>query len=361
MRRYEISITDQNGLPKVINGSNGQPIFNGTFSSTTLGGQTIPGALNVEMDLPVSTINSPIGGASLVIYGVGLPLLAQTDNFNPSISTNGNGVPVEYCNIKISGGMARGLPLAKPSQYGVLLNSQIQQAYGNWQGTHQTLDLIMVAPAGSQNTPYNFSFKCENNAPLEPSIRATLMNVFPNASAININISANLIAFEQIDAQYFTFGEFATFLSEKSRGILKGSYPGIQISYIENVINVYDYTVPAVAAPIQIEFDDLIGQPTWIGPVALTFKTVMRYDIKVGAKIRMPAKSASSGLILTTPASLSQYRNSSIFHGEFFVTMVRHLGIFRQGDANSWVTVIQARYQPQTGSVNMSITLGGEG
>jgi len=351
MRRYEITITDQDGKPKVINGSDGKPIFNGTFTSYGTNGSifgaftgaksTIAGALNVEWDLPISVYNSPLGGASLRVYGVGLPLLAQAANFNPSADGK------KYCNIKISGGMAKGLPLANPDQYGVLINSRIQQAFGNWQGTSQTLDLIMVLPAGSKENPFNFSFTCANNAPLAPAIETTLKNVFPNASAVNVNISKDLVAPEPLYQQNFTLTEFSKYLNDKSRSIVGGTnYPGIQISYIDNIINVYDYTTPPTTEPINIAFTDLIGQPTWIAPYTLTFKTVMRYDLKVGGQIVMPKQSAQRGLILTLPSSQSQFKEVVNFQGTFYIQNVRHLGMFRQPDANSWVTVVQAYNQP---------------
>jgi len=51
-------------------------------------------------------------------------------------------------------------------------------------------------------------------------------------------------------------------------------------------------------------------------------------------------------LILTLPSSQSQYKEVVNFQGTFYVQNVRHLGIFRQPDANSWVTVVQAYNQP---------------
>jgi len=359
MRRYEIVITDQDGKPKIIKGSKGEVLFNGTFTSTSsinnvfggIGSKNTPiaGALDVELDLPISTYNSPLGGASVRIFGVGLPLLSQAANFNPSPDGT------TYCNIKISVGMAQGLPLANPKQYGVVMNARIQQAFGNWQGTLQTLDLILILPAGSKENPYNFSFKCPKNEKLSTYIQNTLNNVFPNATSINVNISDSLVAPEDLTAQHFTLTEFAKYLNRKSISIIGGStYPGIQITYVDNIIHVYDYTVPTAAKPTKIAFTDLIGQPTWIAPYTLTFKTVMRYDLKVGNQIIMPQQSAQKGLILTTPASQSQYSEVVNFQGTFFVQSVRHLGIFRSSDANSWVTVITA-YNQNTANVSIEL------
>jgi hypothetical protein len=345
MRRYEILITDQDGKPKVVAGTNGATLFNGTFTSTpkTVGllqGSTIPGALNIELDVPVSVYNSPLGGASLRVYGVGLPLLAQAADFNPSIDGT------KYCNIQISCGMAKGLPLAKPSQYGIILKSRIQQAFGNWQGTSQTLDFIMIQPTGSFENPFNFTFKCPNNGFLGDAIKTTLNKVFPNATAVNINISDRLKAPEEISTVYYSLDEFSAAMNERSRSIVGDKkYPGIQITFINNVLNVYDWTKPPAEKPIDIAFEDLIGQPTWISPYTMTFKTTMRYDIKVGSQITMPQKSAQKGLILTAPSSQSQYKETVDFQGTFNVQTVRHIGMYRQADANSWVTVYQV-YKP---------------
>lgn len=340
MRRYEIKITDQDGEPKTVKGSLSQgDLFNGTFTSTGLTGGTIPGALNVEMDLPVSVYNSPLGGAFLRVYGVGLPLMQQAAaNFNPSADGK------KYCNIEISGGMAKGLPLANPKQYGILMTAKIQQAFANWQGTSQTLDFILQEPSGILNA----QFKCELGKPLAPSIKNALQIAVPTAKQININVSPALIAPGPLTAQYYNLTQFSMFLNNLSKSIInKTNYPGIQLSYENNVINVFDYTVPNSEKPVQIQFEELIGQPTWLAPYTLTFKTPMRKDLKVGSKIKMPERSAKLGLVLTAAASQSQSRDISTFSGDFQVQSVRHLGMFRQPDANSWVTVVQAYFVPK--------------
>lgn len=337
MRRYEIVITDQNGSPKTVSDPQGLYNFTGAFASASKAGVPNPGALNIELDIPVSVYNSPLGGASLKIYGVGLPMMAQAANFNPSIDGS------TYCNIKISGGMTKGLPLAKQDQYGVILNSRIQQAFGNWQGTSQTLDFIMVQPAGTPIDPLNIQFKCVKDAQLTEALQTCLKTAFPKVDTISVNISAKLVAPEDIVKTCSTLSELSTFLNQKSKSIIKDkNYPGIQISFFNNQINVYDYSSITESHTTEIEFTDLIGQPTWISPYTLTFKTVMRGDLKLGDKVIMPKQSAQKGLILTMPGSMSQYKSTVDFQGEFYISQIRHQGIFRQGSADSWVTVVQA-------------------
>lgn len=337
MRKYEIVITDQNGAPKTVSDPQGLYNFGGTFSSVDLFGKTKPGALNIELDIPVSVFNSPLGGASLKIYGVGLPMMSQAAQFNPSIDGT------QYNNIEISAGMAKGLPLAKPSQYSVILSSRIQQAFGNWQGTSQTLDFIMVQPAGTPIDPLNIQFFCKKDEQIATALKTTLQTAFPAVADITINISEQLVAPEDIVKTCDTLSELAIFLNKKSKSILKDkNYPGIQISFFNNEINAYDYSSALSSNVIDIEFTDLIGQPTWISPYTLSFKTVMRGDLKLGTKIRMPKQSALKGLILTMPGSMSQYKSTVDFQGEFYISQIRHQGIFRQASADSWVTVIQA-------------------
>lgn len=345
MRSYEIIITDQNDKPKVVAG-----LFNGTFTSQTKSKTTIPGALNVELDLPIYSWDAPLDGAAVRVWGVGLPLLSQATDFNPSFDNK------KYCNIQISGGMAKGLPLANPKQFGVLLKGQIQQAFGNWQGTAQTLDFVVTFPSGTSRQPRNIIFNCKNGEPFAAAIKNTLNTAFkdlPKPPAISVNIDPKLIAYQDEPAYYENLAQFASYLNEKSKSIIRNpNYYGIKIANnIDGSIRVYDGAVP-VDKPTQIEFQDLIGQPTWIAPYTLGFKVVMRSGIQVGDRVLMPkvvpAQFKQFGLALTTPQTQSQYKTTSNFQGEFTVAMVRHLGNFRQRDPNSWVTVIEAF---STGSV----------
>ena len=43
-----------------------------------------------------------------------------------------------------------------------------------------------------------------------------------------------------------------------------------------------------------------------------------------------------------------RFRNSLVFQGQFTVAKVRHVGNFRQPDAASWITIIDAVSQAPT-------------
>src|ERR1700752_2385438 len=125
MRFYDIKITD----PK-----SGKLIQQ--FTSLNTLGQTIPGALNVELDIPVFRMAEPAGAAYVRVWGISIKDIGQAFDLNGK-------------NIEVSAGMAKGLPLANPKQSGLILQGTIQQAFGNWQGFDQTLDFVVNVTSGS--------------------------------------------------------------------------------------------------------------------------------------------------------------------------------------------------------------------
>src|ERR1017187_8787072 len=123
MRAYSITIT---------RAGTSDPLA--TYASFDSFGKYDTGALNIELDIPVFSVAAPQGNATLKIWGIGLPAISSAHNLVGET-------------IKIYGGMANGLPLANPDQYGLLLVATIFQCYGNWQGIEQTLDFVITSLA----------------------------------------------------------------------------------------------------------------------------------------------------------------------------------------------------------------------
>lgn len=307
-----------------------------TFTSQ-VNGANDPGALDVELDIFAFNYATAAGGGMDVrsfarIYGVPLSLVAQ--------ATNLNGQPVS-----IFGGMAKGLPLATAaaSQAGLLVNGTIYPALGNWIGNETTLDLILAPPTGSNFQPVNIATNWKKGTQLSAALKTALSTAFPK-STLNINISPNLVLNYDQPFVYGTLQQLSQFARTISQKILGAkTYLGVQITQAGGTINVYDGSV-APATTKQINFQDLIGQPTWLG-LSVNFKTVLRADISVGDTIALPP-----ALAIATPQAALLPQNTVSFSGKYMVTQVRHVGRFRQADANSWCTIFDAVSVPGSNS-----------
>ena len=329
MRYYKIEITEQDGSP--IIGVQGQPI--GPFTSLMQYGKTTNlAALNVYLDLPVATYDSPISTSGLVkIWGLPLAYISQASNLNGK-------------RIVVYGGMSPGLPLADPSQQGILVTATIQQAFGNWQGTNQTLDMYIRPSEGGPLAPRNIIFDWKKDTPMAQAIQNALTTAFKKEGyKVNVNISPNLIAYENMPAAYGSVKIFAENMRPLSKNILTNNlYPGVQIMFQDGTFYVYDVDKKGTSNinPTEIKFTDYIGQPTWIQPGSISFKTVMRADIAVGDYVKLPEQ--STFYQLTNVGSQSQERRRSAFNGVYYIKSVRHLGEFRQRGGDNWCTVFEA-------------------
>src|ERR1700722_18339267 len=97
------------------------------------GTNSLPGALLVDLDIPVAALGNPTeAGAFVKIWGIPLATIGQAKNLNGK-------------SIKVFGGFQKGLPLANPSQSGLLVQGYIWQCFGNWIGVDMSLDLYVVA------------------------------------------------------------------------------------------------------------------------------------------------------------------------------------------------------------------------
>jgi hypothetical protein len=333
MRFYNLVISDPNSgqVWKPTSTGNGftKSAGGSTFTSY-VGGKTLPGALNIEFDFPVYTFDAFQGGQYIRIWGVGLGMIGQAANLNGA-------------NFSLSAGMKKGLPLANPAQSGLILQGTVFQAFGNWQGVNQTIDLI--CNPGAAGIGQNISWNWPAGSPLKSAIAATLTQAFPTFQQ-NINISSNLTLNNTQPGHYTTLSQFATYLlgitQTIGRQALGSSYPGVQISILGNTIYVYDGTVPKNT--VNLAFQDLIGQPTWLAPTEISFKTVLRADIGVGSLVKLPPGIQSPYALTSQAAAVPNAPASSktVFQGNFFIRQMHHWGNFRQPDADSWSTAFVA-------------------
>lgn len=334
MRYYSIIITDPvSGAivrPKSLAALN----LPATYTSF-VNGQTLPGALNVELDLSVFDFATPAADSFVRVCGVSLEEVSQANDLNGK-------------NIAVYAGMQKGLPLANPKQAGLIVKGFVFKAFGNWIGPSQTLDLIVQAGSspdglGSAAKPKNLLHSWKKGTPLGDAIKNTLSTAFPGYTA-NVNVSPKLVLAEDDTGYYADVTQYAQYVQNTSRAIIGGGYQGVHVTLTDKAFNVYDGTTQT--APKQIDFLDLIGQPTWIDPLTLQFQCTMRADLSVGDYVKMPptAVTTTSGGAVPSGSTL---RASSVFQGTFQVGQVRSVGNYRQPSGASWVTVVNA-YSVQT-------------
>ena len=288
-----------------------------------------PGALNIEFDLPNVTRHTPQGGSLIRLHGVGLAMIGQAANLNGQ-------------NFVLSGGMGKGLPLANPAQAGELVHGTIFQAFGNWEGTDQTLDLI-CNPGGLEPSA-GVSFNWQPGQSLASALFVTLTQAFPQYRA-NINIDANLQVPKGAPQQHHavSLDSFARYLQAITQPLgeqLTGGdleYPGVLLAIDGNVINAYDLTAPP-AKTVALNFQDFIGQPTWLDAASISFKTVLRGDIDVGDQVKFPAGIIAPYAITSPTAAVpnAPARSKVAFQGSFVIQEIHHFANFRQPDAMSW-------------------------
>jgi hypothetical protein len=334
MRYYTIVITNSAG--KLITTPSSVPGSGATYTSAIGPNTTLPGALQVELDIPLAAYATPMGAALIRVWGISLQEIAQGTQLNPQYKADGTTV---YFDIKVYGGMRKGLPLANPSQAGLLVQGSIQQAFGNWINEEQTLDLIIMPSFGSNTQPKNIVFNWPANTSMADAISSTLQNAFPQYGAPVINISSKLVLNGPQVGFYNTVEQFASMVKSLSAPIIGGTYGGVDIFFKNGKFIVSDNTV--ALTPKQIQFQDLIGQPTWISGPTIQFKCPIRADISIGSYVTMPQKGAIVGTGEATPSTALINLNTA-FKGTFYVNQIRHVGNFRQPDAASWVTTFNA-------------------
>jgi len=307
----------------VISGKNGGQ---GRTYSSLVGGVNDPGALNVVLDIPVTAYATPMGSAYVQVWGVSLADISQASDLNGAT-------------IQVYGGMSKGLPLANPSQAGLLVQGQVFQAFGNWVGTDMTLDLIIQPSVGGPADPKNIVLNWKSGTKMSEALASTLSAAFPGFTQ-TISVSDKLVRKNNEVGYYQSLAQFSQYVKQVSRDIVGGStYLGVDIVVSQNAILVSDGTQQGSSPKIKaISYQDLIGQPTWIESPSIQLNAVMRADINVGDTITLPKT-----VVTNTAAALSSLSNQSLaFQGTFQVSRLRHVGNLRQPDAASWITTMNA-------------------
>jgi hypothetical protein len=301
-----------------------------------------PNALDIELDLQIAPASQLLGGY-IKIYGISPNLISQSANFTG-------------CQVGIYGGFTNGLPLANqqlPHQ-GLLCNALVFPSTSAWTGTELSLTFFLKPTqgnAGGPTKPINIIHNMPKGTPLGQAIQQALNTAFPSAG-VNIKISPNLTLNYDDKGYYQSLEQYMDYVKTLSHSILgtpdKTGYQGVMADSSKGPFNIFDATQPDT--PIQINFQDLIGQPCWIDVNKIQFKVALRSDISPNNIVKLPPNilttSTASGALTFQPGLVfNQYQpgNQLLFQGQYTVTAVRHMGRFRSPNAESdWVTVIEA-------------------
>ena len=242
--------------------------------------------------------------------------------------------------MDIYAGMAKGLPLANPAQQGLIAHAKAYPAFANWIGVDMTLDLILTAPFGLNAAPANIVHNQPAGMPLGTAAKNALSTAFPKFTP-QVSVSPKLVLPNDEFGFYATLTQYGSYLKQLSQKILGAvDYLGVSVAQQGKDIAVNDGTQPA-SNVIEIKFQDLIGQPTWLGFNNVSIKTAMRGDIKVLTQVKLPQTQAT-----VAASSAPQFRQNSVFQGTFLVTQVHHAGRFRQPTGEAWVTIFECVSMP---------------
>jgi hypothetical protein len=343
VRYYSLTLVNQSTGKVWVPTATGDGFAQGgtgpTFSSLSPNGRTNPGALQIEFDIPVYSYDAFEGNAMITVHGVGLKMLSQSADLNGATFT-------------LAGGMQPGLPLAtaafQDKQSGILLQGTVFQAFGNWQGTDQSLHLVCNPGAANQNDQ-NINFNWAAGTPLANAINQALTAAFSPGYKIDTSaVTPNLVLSNAEHGHYTSLANFASVVKDLSLKIgnslfgPNSNYPGVLITIQGNTIVAQDGSKPPAAKAIK--FQDLVGQPTWISAATVNFKTVLRADLAVGSRITFPTVVQPPFALTTTAAAVPNAPSSSksAFQGTFTIQNLHHFASFRQPDGDSWATSIDA-------------------
>lgn len=310
-RYYELAVTPQ-GASSPVRTWSSHP--NGTYD---------PGALQIEFDALVGPYGTPTGGSTITVHGIPLQDLTQAQQF-------------AGMSLELKAGMRAGLPLVNPSQAGTILKGLIFQSFGNWEGTDQTLDFVIIPGAFTNDTPGNIVLNWKAGTQLSAALQQTFSIAYP-AMQVSMNISGDLVQNHDEIHVCGTLDELAQLVGDITEGAFDNR---VQIGIQAGKLIAYDGTYSP--SPTKLVFTDLIGQPTWIAVNTIQIKTVMRADLQMGGMISMPqGMQDQPGIITTTQSAYpSSIKYQTTFQNNFVVQELRQVGNFRSRDAAEWCTIL---------------------
>lgn len=281
-----------------------------------------PAALNIEYDALVGPYGTPNGASTVTVYGIPLQDLTQAQQF-------------AGMTLELKAGMRAGLPLVNPAQAGTILKGTIFQSFGNWEGVDQTLDFVVIPGVYTVDNPGNILLDWSAGMSLADALKQTFAVAYPGFT-VSMNISGDLVQNHDEPHICGTLDQLAQIVGDITEGVFDNRVTiGIQAGQIV----VYDSTYKP--SPIQLNFNDFVGQPTWIGINTIQTKLVARADLQMGAIVKMPEGLQNAPGYIKTSASAypSSIKYQTTFQNNFIINELRQIGNFRSSDAAQWSTI----------------------
>lgn len=327
MRYYDLTITDSKGNP--LSDRSHTPL------SPLSGGQSTSGmshALNIVFDIFSTSLDITNGGSVLTVYGLPMDVITQDVNlFGGKVS--------------LVAGFSGGLPLERAEQHGMILQGDIWNCTGNWQGVNQALSFIINPGVlfDDNNSPLRITMDGKRGEKLSDILKRVLSRAYPRHQ-LEIQIRDTLVLPEDWTDTYTRPTQLAAILRSASKGIItEKTYRGVSLIMDRERIRIHDDL--GRFGEKEIQASEIIGQPTWINWSTLSIKTPLRGDLMCGDIIRLPASiinGSSSLLSVNSPESYAWNRSSLAFNGEFQICSVRHVGDYYNASGEAWATIIEA-------------------
>lgn len=212
-----------------------------------------------------------------------------------------------------------------------------------------TLDFVVVPSQYTNDNPGNIVLNWRAGTQLAAALKQTF-SVAYQGMPVTFSVGNNLVQNHDEIHYCSTLDQLAETVGNITSDNLGNP---ITIGIQAGQIVVYDTTY--APTPIQLNFNDFIGQPTWIDVNQIQVQMVLRADLQQGAIVKMPQGLQNApGVITTTSAAMpSSIKYQTTFQNNFQVNELRQVGNFRSSDAAGWVTIANCLVVQKTPSVTV--------
>lgn len=305
------------------------------------GGIPDPSALLVEFDCITGPLRSPVlPGSRITVHGISLKYLDQAQNFAP-VLTSQTGQQSQFWSLRLDAGfIAPGLPLEDTAHTGTIIEANVIESYGNWIGTDMSLTFVV----GPFNPHGNFTMSWRKGTPLADALHTTLDPVF-GAGNVKVTLASTYVSAWDKLPSHETLTGLARWLYADTK-----DQPGgpVTVNWSRGQVAVTD-RASSTASPVvhQVQWTELMGQPTWVASNTLSVQLVMRGDLVVNDYIELPqsinghAASGQPSLVTVSVDNTAAIKYQSTFGGRYQITQLRYLGNSRSTDSTGWSVVVQ--------------------